>query len=792
MPIVYFSISFLLGIALAGVMNVAWPWWLWALACAATVMVFALWRRERFGRIGFVCGVLFLLGVARHQNQPCVTHDELASYREGAPVALQGIVIAPPDVRDRATDVRVAVVQVRERDERVWKDTSGVVLARLERFENITYGTPIELYGVLRTPPALADFSYREYLARQGVHSLMERARPTRLPTNSVKLTGWDTWCTTYIQGFDLLFALRDRSQAIIMQSLPDPQASLLAGILLGIERTIPVDTLTAFNLTGTSHLIAISGYNITIIAGFLASLGSWFVRRRHAWLIVVMGITAYVIFVGASASVVRAGIMGILYVWAQAVGRRSAALATLALSAAVMALWSPNVVWDVGFQLSFVATLGLVVMATPLTQWFEQRVIARATHPLATYLLKSISANLWVTVAATLITQPLIVYYFHRLSLISLFVNLLTLPVQPAVMGAGLLVIVGGFITSALGQFTGWLVWPFLTWTIVIIESAARLPFASIETGRLSLILVFAYYLILAALVAYCVQPPARRATIRNAALPTARQWQSVSLMSACVLVGMWFLGVTFSLPDGRLQVSFLDVGQGDATLIKTPSGQIIVIDGGPSPTSMSAALGRALPFYQRDLALIVLTRASDEKLTGLVPLLDRYTIQQIVAPELTRNHATVRQWRERISEKAIPTRTAFAGLQIDLGDEALLEIEQVGKEDEGITLRLRYGAFNVYFDGDGETLAKPYDSALLWKVARQGDAKAARAEVLQTLAPQFAVISVDSNHHNGTPNAQTLARLSEAGLAIYRTDEHGTLTFRSDGKQVWVELGR
>ena len=206
-------------------------------------------------------------------------------------------------------------------------------------------------------------------------------------------------------------------------------------------------------------------------------SISQLFMRRRKAWLIVALGIALYCVFVGASASVVRAGIMGILLVLGPAFGRRSMTLNALALSALVMAVQSPLALWDVGFQLSFAATLGLILMATPLTTAYQQWLVRRVPSVALRTAVLFAGGDLMVTVAATLATLPILLYDFHNLSLLSLPVNLLVLPAQPPIMFTGFLVILGGLIHPALGQAFGWLAWPFLVWTTAIVEGVAA-PF--------------------------------------------------------------------------------------------------------------------------------------------------------------------------------------------------------------------------------------------------------------------------------------------------------------------------
>ncbi len=232
-----------------------------------------------------------------------------------------------------------------------------------------------------------------------------------------------------------MLYSFRERALETIDTILPEPAASLLAGILIGDEAGIPANVRDAFNATNTAHIIAISGFNITIIAGLLAQLARRVVGAKRATLIVILGLVIYTLLVGAGASVVRAAIMGSLSVIAAHYHRPNTALNALAIAALIMSALNPFTLFDVGFQLSFFATLGLILYVAPLTRAFENFYSRFTSAERAQQIVGAISDTFIVSIAAQITTTPLIAFTFHRLSLIGLFANFLILPAQPAVM---------------------------------------------------------------------------------------------------------------------------------------------------------------------------------------------------------------------------------------------------------------------------------------------------------------------------------------------------------------------
>ncbi|MCB0105998.1 MAG: ComEC/Rec2 family competence protein, partial [Caldilineaceae bacterium] len=349
------------------------------------------------------------------------------------------------------------------------------------------YGQPLQLRGRLVTPPDFTDFSYREYLARKGVHSLFY---PTSIEVLPLPTQG--NWL------YQQLYRLRAQGEQLLNRLLPEPYAALANGMLLGIESGIPDELYEQFNLTGSSHVIVISGSNVALIAGIMLAIGHRLLGRQRALWPTLLGIAAYALLVGGDAAVLRAAWMGALYTVATTLERRSTALVSLAFACWVMTLANPLTLWDVGFQLSSAATAGLILFSPGVVAFFQRLTPGWLTGgPLTgtlvvggldlmatsrTFLRGIVQDGLMVTIAANLSTLPLVLYYFGRLSFISLMTNLLIAPVQPLIMlwgSAGLLVGLMGLTTIA--QLILWIPWLSLVWTVTVVQWTASLPGASV-----------------------------------------------------------------------------------------------------------------------------------------------------------------------------------------------------------------------------------------------------------------------------------------------------------------------
>jgi competence protein ComEC len=792
-PLIRAGIAWLTGIALARWFNI--PWQLTALPIIPLAAGLFLYRNNPRGRMWAGVGVMVCAGMFRLQFfQPVIDENHIAFYNDNpTPVKITGLVADEPDVRDNYINLRVQTETIAVGDS--VRPVEGLMLVRAPRYPAHAYGDRLEIRGKLETPPVFEDFSYKDYLARFGIHAMMRRGQINLIESEQ----GAPFWAA--------MLTFKANASTIINRVLPEPHASLLNGILLGIETGIPRGLYEQFNLTGTSHIIVISGSNISLVAAIFLLLGKKVVGKRIAPALAIGGIVVYTFLVGADAAVSRAAVMGIIWALSIWVGRPGLALNSLMGSAVVLTALNPLIVWDVGFQLSFMATLGLIVLVPPLerlTFGLLKRWLHTERVGLAMALLNEL---LIITLAAQIITGPLIVYHFGRLSLVSILTNLLILPVQPPIMILGALTALLGMLWLPLAQFAGWLTWLPLAWSVGMVELTAPLPFASLDLGRLPWSVMALMYVVLAAVVWRVNTVYAEADKTPHFRLPAwgstkTRLWLAGAAASALLA----WLAVA-SLPDGRLHVAFLDVGQGDAILITLPDGQQMLIDGGPSATELNWRLGQQMPFWDRTLEMVVNTHPDADHLAGLVSLFDRYRVEQALTSDVGARSQLYKEWEMSLAQAEIAATVGQAGTKLALGPEIVATIISPGPSatvfddanNHSVVIRLEYGQISFLLPGDIEAPVEaglvatdmPLKSTVL-KSPHHGSNTSSSEAFLAAVNPQAVVISVGADNHFGHPAPKVEARYAEFGVPVLRTDQRGTIEFITDGQHLWVETSR
>ena len=803
------SAFFLLGIFLGETLDVAPP--VLALFAVASILTVAL--SVTLGRTPkpALLSLVLVLGALRAGPPEVVA--ALAAYQD-RPIAVDGVVTSDPEAAGLAIKFRLRVERVRPGEE--WVQVLDDVLVTLEapaelirerERPSVRYGDRLLLEGALQAPPELKDFDYPAYLARQGITYVMY------FP--GVTLVGEDEGSFFY-GGLSRVRRSFARSLEMVV---PEPQAAVGQALLLGMRDNLPDDLVEKFRVTGTSHLLAISGLHVGILLGLSLAASQWALgRRRQIYLIApLILVWMYALIAGMSPSVTRAALMGSVYLAAYAVGRPKSILPALGLAAAIMVAAHPNILWRVSFQLSFAAIAGIALFAEPLRDRIRALYESRLPDGAVSAALGALSIATAMTVATTLATLPLAAFYFGRIALAGLPATVLSLPALPLVLTAHALAGGVGLVSSFVALPFGWLAWVATAYITGLVSLFAQLPGASFETGNFGPPLVWAYY------GGFAIWYGARSLRLvggfRELALRSvgdtelrvpqrAVPWWALAVAGAVAAL-VWIAAL--SLPDGRLHVTFADVGQGDAVLITTPRGQHILVDGGPDPVLVAGLVGNVLPFWDRDIELAVLTHPHADHVAGLTEVLRRYNVANILERDTQYDKPSYAAWRQAVAEEGAAVTRASAGQVIATSDGVLLQVLSPTEtllrktasdvDNASVVLRLVYGDVSFLLTGD---IFSEAESAMLarnaqvqstvLKVAHHGSRSSSSEEFLRRVAPAAAVVSAGEDNRYGHPHPeamQILARLMRMDR-VFVTKDDGDIEFVTDGKRLTVRMGR
>lgn len=593
--------------------------------------------------------------------------------------------------------------------------------------------------------------------------------------------------------GLYLLELPREALARPLERLVPSPESALLLGIVLGERGGVPVELSRAFAATGTSHLLAISGFNMTLVAAgvALALRGRADPVRRAV--LSVLAIVAYSLLVGLSPSVLRAALMSVVAAFGFMSGRRAATANALCAALALMLIADPAAIDDLGLQLSALATAGLVL-------W--QGSIAERLASLPLPLREGIAT----TLAATAPTLPVVAGAFGRVSLVSVAANLVCVPLFPLIMLAGAATSVVGAVRLEAAAPVALVAWAAALALRVAVEAFAAIPLASVAVpeGPLTGVAVAAAEVLAvrAALRIRTGRPPslplrwgAIMAVVRRhvAGVPVA--WgglvarASLSLALAAAIVPATAAAL-WPLPAPGVRVTALDVGQGDAYLVEA-DGALALIDGGPDPRRTLDALGATLPPWQRRIDVVALTHAHTDHGAGLLAVLERYDVGLALEPEGLGTSPLSDLWTAALAKSDTPRRAVRAGQQIRLGDaiiDVLAPDPDLRVDVPSLVLRVEHGAFSALFTGDAvdDALARLLRDperlrSRVYVPPHHGAATPFGAALREAARPEAALISVGTGNRYGHPTPATLAAL--AGIPTYRTDTDGTVEIALDG---------
>jgi competence protein ComEC len=737
--------------------------------------------------------------------------DDISRYVRSTPATLEAQVLrlakvgrgkTALDLSARALIGETAMVRV-----------SGRVRVTAYDFEPaVATGDIIRLHHLrLRRPSGFRNpgaFDYGRHLARRGIYATGSLSKVERLelvqPGSSLYLAR--------------LTVFKARLAERIDRTMSAPAAAITQEMVLGMNGGLAPEVREAFSASGTAHLMSVSGLHVGFVyaAVFLVLkhgllqlrfrlLGPFSGGPRPSKLAAAGGLLAvlgYACLVGSNLPTIRSTLMIAIYVMAYLLDRDGDPWQTTALAALLMLIIHPLSWFDIGFQLSFAGVLAILYAQRFLHPPKAMPVAEPELASLGSRAKTKLREAVIISTFASLGTAPLVLYVFQRLPLIAPLANIVVLPFASIAVPLALLASFLAEIIQPLGDFLLALAGMLVSVMYWLIAGFAAIPYAAPRLGMVGLPVV---------LIAYgtLVLMPYSRVS-------RAARWGAAT---GVVLIGAWFTW-PWLLPEGRgqLAVTFLDVGHGDASLIRFPRGRAMLIDGGGSYRDDFDVGERVVaPFLwsqgMRRVDYVVATHPHPDHAKGLGFILRDFQVQQFwdngTQPSMP--------WYDKLRQAAIaqhiyrdvvvsgPTAVAIDGVALELlhptptfqpQKQRRGSGEDTGENNRSLVLKLTYGSVSILFTGDIEQEAERFLlqsghslSATVLKVPHHGSRTSSSPPFVRAVGPSVAVFSVQRDSRFGHPHRAVLDRYTTLGAHIFRTDEHGAITVRTDGRSVWVE---
>ena len=630
-------------------------------------------------------------------------------------------------------------------------------------------GMGVEFSGELFWPNVAKNpgaFDYREYLANQKVfYGIKCRSGAVNTVASGTGLR-------------DMAARGREKVSKYLDQLLPDEEKGLLLGLLFGDVSAIGEKDWEGYQRAGIVHLFAVSGYNIAFVLGlawFLLSFFSWRPLWRLLWGAFIL--IGYYFMVGWSASIVRASIMAFVGLLALCAGRKQDIINSMALAALVILILNPGEIFQVGYQLSFIVTAGIIYLSPQLQRWGLGRLLSPA-------------------LSAQLAAIPLSAWHFNQVSLIAPFLNIIAILISGGATVLGLIGCLLTWVFPALAApafiTAGSMMYALSRFTLV----CAGFQWASLTVPTVSPYFIISVYIFL------LVLPQISR---------LAPVFPCVPIRIKAAALAIFLLGcIIFAWPQAaRLEVVFLDVGQGDSIFIRTPGGRICLIDGGGTPDSEYAVgLKVVKPYLQsrgiRRIDIMVMSHSDLDHSEGLMEILPLLDVGVFLMPPTDTDNKTERTIWGLCSKQDIPVCELTAGQRLSLDENVYIEVLNPfrGSDTKGnnhsLVFRLVYGEAEWLLTGDIENSAieeilKRSDLVTcdILKLPHHGSINSYNEAFYRAVSPQAVVASVGINNYNH-PHPSIRAYFTAQQIPFYATVDNGAVLTESDGKSIWIRTMR
>ena len=641
--------------------------------------------------------------------------------------------------------------------------------------KKIKYGDVIKLRSKLRIPDKARNpsgFNFYNYLRINGINLISYCKDEGVAPIGHLRGNLFYS---------KIVFPFRDYCMRVFNKNLDDVHSALLQGLILGYRGSIPVAVKNMFSNAGIVHILAVSGLHIGIISFFLFLL---FRTIRLPFNISVIlsciFLIVYAFVTGLRPSVVRATIMFSFIMLGLISQRRIILVNIIAISAIIVLLINPENLYDVGFQLSYAATFAIVILYERIYSIFPLSM--RKIRVLRNFVLLPFSVSL----TAQLGTAPIVAFYFFKVPLIATVSNIIIVPLVTLLIPAGLLTILGNLIHPFIATVLSGTDWLLLHLILKLSTVLAGLPHILLWVGRPSAIFFILYFPLTALFFIFYGRKRVKFVI-----------YLVLFLLNTVIFLRIW------RMYHPLLTVYFLDVSEGDASVIEFPDNKICIVDGGRRSDYVDYGKKVLMPFLHSKgivkINTVIATHPDVDHYGGLITVLENFKVDKLFINGSSKTTFLYRKLLKTAKDKGIPIYVVHTGETIWCGyypfyilNPPILKGMDLSSNEGSIVFKFGYGEETFLFTGDFSNRILKLSSDLLSSTvlkfphhgARFGDER----EFLSSVHPELTTISVGRNNRYGHPAEENIAILDSLKSRIYRTNRDGAIIFKTDGERIWT----
>lgn len=625
---------------------------------------------------------------------------------------------------------------------------------------SIEYGDSLYIEGEFKQPEEARNYkgyNYKQYLKTKKIIGTVELEKSKILKSSN----------GSFIHNIQKY--IRDT----INGTLTDEEGNLLLAILLGDKDKLSEDIQESFKTSNLSHMLAVSGAHVSyIILGLTYVLQNSIIGKKNGKIVCIIFLLAFMAITNFTPSVTRACIMAILTLFSSIIYRKSDVYTNISVAALITLIFNPYSLLDLGFQLSYGGTIGIII--------FIKRIQEKKSNSKVINYIKQMAL---VSIYANIIIIPIMMYHFNTVSFTFIISNIMASPILGIIVITGFLFIIASITVKPLTRLIAIFIKPILSILIKISQICSKLPFSNILVVTPYMFNVISYY----AIILYCIKS----------------KKNNKCKIIICLLIVLILINFIIYIFPQKLRIFFIDVGQGDSTLIITPDKKTVLIDGGGSD-SFDVGEKVLLPYLldRRILKIdyVLISHFDTDHCGGILTIMEKVKVKNIIISEQAEHSENYERFKKLMIHKRIRLIEVKKGDKIKIGRYSEFKIlfptsrllSENPLNNNSIVAQFNYNNFKMLFTGDIEKLAeqqilkteKAEIRADILKVAHHGSKTSSIPEFIKAVRPKIALIGVGKNNTFGHPNQQTIKNLENIKCRIYRTDLQGEIIIKIDQK--------